>query len=68
MVKDESVTFFLSFGKKKSSFATVKGLNREQRYDVTLPWLQNFWMTTIGSLSNDDGDGNENGKKAISFY
>ena len=54
--------------KKKSSFATVKGLNREQRYDVTLPWLQNFWRTTIGSLSNDDGDGNENGKKAISFY
>ena len=28
------------------------------------PWQQNFGMTTIGSLSNDDGDGNENGKKA----
>ena len=25
-----------------------------------------FWMTTIGSfISNEDGDGNENGKKAI---
>ena len=31
--------------------------------DVTLPWQQNFWITTIGSLSKDDGDGNENGKK-----
>ena len=34
-----------------------------------LPWQQNFWITTIGSLSGDDGDGdgdgNENGKKAI---
>ena len=33
------------------------------------PWQQNFWITTIGSLSGDDGDGdgdgNENGKKAI---
>ena len=32
----------------------------EGRCDVTLPWQQNFWITTIGSLSNDDGDGNEN--------
>ena len=33
--------------------------NREEKCDVTLPWLQNFWITTVGSLSN------ENGKKAI---
>ena len=61
--------FFPALVKKKhSSFAIVKGLNRELRCDVTLPWLQNFWMTTMGSLSNDDGDGNENDKKAIGFY
>ena len=24
-----------------------------------------IWWTLIGSLSNDDGDGNENGEKAI---
>ena len=39
--------------------------NREEKSYVTLPWWQNFWMTTIGSFSNDDVDGNENGKKAI---
>ena len=39
--------------------------NREEKCDVTLPWQQNFWMTTIGSLSSDDVDGNENGRKAI---
>ena len=37
--------------------------NREEECDVTLPWYQNFGMTTKGSLSNNDGDGNENGKK-----
>ena len=26
------------------------------------------WITTIVSESNDDGDGNKNGKKAIGFY
>ena len=36
--------------------------NRE-KCDVMSPWCQNFWITTIGSFSNDDGDGNENGKK-----
>ena len=34
-----------------------------------LPWQQNFWITTIGSFSNDDdGDGNENSYRAISLY
>ena len=36
--------------------------------NVTLPWLQNVWITTIGSLSKDDDDGNENGKKGICLY
>ena len=33
---------------------------------MTSRYHGNFWITTIGSLSNDDGDGdgNENGKKA----
>ena len=29
--------------------------NKEEKCDVRLPWWQNFWITTIGSLSNDDG-------------
>ena len=32
-----------------------------------LLWQHNFWIKTTGSLSNDDGDGNENGKKATSL-
>ena len=27
-----------------------------------------FWITTMGSLSNNVGDGNENGKKAIDLH
>ena len=42
--------------------------NREEKSDVTLPWYQNFWITRVGSLSNEDGDDNENGKKAIAIY
>ena len=35
-----------------------------ERRSVTSRYnAQNFWMTTTGSLSNNDGDGNENGKK-----
>ena len=29
---------------------------------------KNFRITTVGSLSNDDGDGNKNGKTSIGFY
>ena len=29
---------------------------------------QYFWMTTMGSLSNNVGDGNENGKKPIDLH
>ena len=39
-----------------------------ERCHVTLPWQQNFWITTIGSLSNDNDDNNENGKKALGLY
>ena len=28
----------------------------EEKCDVKLPWKQNFYITTIGSLSNDDSD------------
>ena len=38
------------------------GGNRE-KCDVLLPWQQSFWITTIGSLSNNNGDSNENVKK-----
>ena len=30
---------------------------------VMLPWQQNFWITTIASLGNDDGGDSKNGKK-----
>ena len=30
---------------------------------MTSRYHGNFWITTLESLSNDDGDGNENGKK-----
>ena len=39
-------------------------LEIEEKLDVTLPWSQNFRLATTGS-SSDDGDNNENGKKAI---
>ena len=42
--------------------------NREEKCDVTSPWWQNFWIPTIGNLTHDDGDGNENGKKTIGLY
>ena len=44
-----------------------KIVNRSDREkcDVTLPWEQKFWMATMKSLSKDDGENNENGKKAI---
>ena len=29
---------------------------------------KNLWITTMGSLSNDDGDGNENGKKSVRLH
>ena len=38
---------------------------RGEKCNVTLPWWQNFWITTKGSSSNDDRDGNKNGMKAI---
>ena len=55
---------------------SVKGLytecyaccNREEKCDVTLPWWKNYWIRTIGSLTNDDSNGNKNGKKEIGFY
>ena len=44
-------------------YILVLGMNRE-KCDLTLPWYQTFWITTIRGSRNDDGDGNENGKKA----
>ena len=37
-----------------------------------LPWQLNFWITIMGSLKcyydENDGEGNENGKKGIGLY
>ena len=38
--------------------------NREKKCDVTLPWYQNFWIRALGSLTNEDGEGNENSARA----
>ena len=40
----------------------------EENCDVTLPWQQNFLITTMGNLSSDNGDGKEHGKKAIGLH
>ena len=34
-----------------------------QKCDFTLLWYQNYWITKIGSLSNEEGDASENGEK-----
>ena len=34
-----------------------------QKCDFMLLWYQNYWITTIGSLSNEEGDASENGEK-----
>ena len=41
-------------------------VNRE-KCDVKLPWQQNVLITTMGSLSIDDSDGNKNDKNSIGF-
>ena len=43
-------------------------LKKEEKCEVTLPWQQSLWITTIGSLSNDAVDGKENWKNAIGLY
>ena len=40
----------------------------EENCDVTLPWQQNFLITTMGNLSSDNGDGKEHSKKAIGLH
>ena len=36
--------------------------NRGEKCDVMFPWLQNFWMTTIGSFCNGDGEQQRNNR------
>ena len=38
--------------------------NREEKCGITLAWYQLFWITTVGSLSNKNGDDNKDSKKA----
>ena len=45
-------------------FTVAPSLNPQP---AQLPWYPNFVITTIGSPINDDGDGNENDKKAIAL-
>ena len=34
--------------------------NKEEKCDITLRWWQNFSITALWNLSNDDGDHNKN--------
>ena len=43
-------------------------INKEEKCDVKLPWQQNFWTTTMESLTNDADNVEENWKKAIGLY
>ena len=54
--------FIVAFLNVAEPFFKISPGYREKKSDVTLLWQQNFWITTGGSLSNDDG--NENGKKS----
>ena len=38
------------------------------KYDVTLRWQQNFWITTIWNLSFNNSHSNGNGKNATGLY
>ena len=67
--KNREITFWKIRFKKVSQLlpctTRLTGLSREH---VTQRLLHKRWRyMIIGSLSNDDGDGNENGKKAIGF-
>ena len=47
----------------KTTKKIVNRFNRQEKWcDVKLPW-QKFWMTTMKSLSKEDGEINENGKR-----
>ena len=60
---DDSKQFYcLNIVLKNKNGPLVSEFSREKR-DFTLPWYQNYWITTIGSLSNQEGDTNENSKK-----
>ena len=46
------------------SFASCQQPYKEEKSDVTLPWQQNVWITTRGSQSYNNGDGNESGEES----
>ena len=48
-----------------SSQLYCKWSNWSKKFHCVVPWWQNFWLTTTGSFSNDDRDGNKNGMKEI---
>ena len=60
---DDSKQFYcLNIVLKNKNGPLVSEFSRE-KCDFTLPWYQNYWITTIRSLSNEDGDASENGEK-----
>ena len=59
---------------KREGYSTLKcfekQVNREKKCDNTFGChgSKKFWITTIETLSEDDGDNDENSKKAIGLY
>ena len=59
---DRKQFYSLNIVLKNKNGPLVSEFSRE-KCDFTLPWYQKYWITTIGSLSNEDGDASENGEK-----
>ena len=59
---------------KREGYSTLKcfekHVNREKKCDNTFGChgSKKFWITTIETLSKDDGDNDEHSKKAIGLY
>ena len=51
----------------KTPVGQTPGLYREEKWDITLPWQQHFWITTMGSLSNNNSDSKKERPKSNQF-
>ena len=69
----QRIVKYLPFGRINISFVLylqkylLKQREATEKCEVTLPLQQIFWITTMGNLSNANGDGNQSDKKQY-FY
>ena len=64
---DRKQVYCLNIVLKNKNGPLVSEFSRE-KCDFTLPWYQNYWITTIRSLSNEDGDASENGQDVWGLF